>query len=190
MQYCLVSRRPSSTSERDKAGFLHASDLNQGDEDEEDEGNGNGRGRGRRRTRKVPPIQDHVKKGQEILVQVTKEAIGTKGPRLTAQVSLPGRFLVYMPEASWVGISRKIEGRDQRSKLRRMAREILPKNSGGIIVRTVGEEVTKEKLDKEFKRLYERWTKIQNQARSQKAPAPVHREAKLISGVIRDLFSE
>ena len=174
----------------DKAGFLHASDLNHPDEDEEDEGNGNGRGRGRRGTRNVPPIQDHLKKGQEILVQVTKEAIGTKGPRLTAEVSLPGRFLVYMPYASRVGISRKIEGRDQRAKLRRMAQEILPKNSGGIIVRTVGEEVTKEKLDKEFKRLDKRWQKIQNQARSQKAPAPVHREAKLISGVIRDLFSD
>ena len=171
-----------------KAGFLHVSDLNFGDDDEDDEGNG--RGRGHRRNRKLPPIQDHVKKGQQLLVQVTKEAISTKGPRLTAQVSLPGRFLVYMPYASRVGVSRKIEGRDQRSKLRKMAQKILPEDSGGLIVRTVGEEVTPEKLEREFKRLHERWTKIQNRERSQKAPATVHHEATLISGVIRDLFSD
>jgi len=180
----------------DKAGFLHVSDLNYGDGDDDDEngdgnGNGGGRGRGRRnRNRKLPPIQDHIKKGQEILVQVTKEAISTKGPRLTAQISLPGRFLVYMPQASRVGISRKIEGRDQRSKLRKMAQKILPENSGGIIVRTVGEEVTKERLEGEFERLHERWKAIETHAESMTAPAPVHREAKLISGVIRDLFSD
>jgi ribonuclease G len=196
-----------------KAGFLHVSDLNLGDEDEDDgddngdgngngSGNGSGKGRGRgrgrsggggrggRRSRNLPPIQDHVKKGQEILVQVTKEAISTKGPRLTAQISLPGRFLVYMPQASRVGISRKIEGRNQRVKLRKMAQKILPKDSGGLIVRTVGEEVTEEKLEREFKRLYERWTKINDRARSQQAPAAVNREATLISGVIRDLFSD
>lgn len=170
-----------------KAGFLHVSDLNIGDEGDE---GGNGRGRGRGRNRKLPPIQDHVKKGQQILVQVTKEAISTKGPRVTADVSLPGRFLVYMPYASRVGISRKIEGRDQRARLRKMAQKILPPDSGGIIVRTVGEEVTEEKLQREFTRLHERWQKIQARANSQKAPVAVHREAKLISGVIRDLFSD
>ena len=173
-----------------KAGFLHVSDLNLDDEDDDD-GNGNGGGRGRRgRSRKLPPIQDHIKKGQELLVQVTKEAISTKGPRLTAEISLPGRFLVYMPYASRVGISRKIEGRDQRSKLRKMAQKILPPNSGGLIVRTVGEEVTAEKLEREFKRLHERWKEIQSRAQSQQAPSSVQREATLISGVIRDLFSD
>jgi ribonuclease G len=172
----------------EKAGFLHVSDLNYEDDDEDDE-DGNGGGRGRRRSRKYPPIQEHIKKGQEILVQVTKEPISTKGPRLSAQVSMPGRFLVYMPFSSHVGVSRKIEGRDQRAKLRKMAREFLPKNSGGLIVRTVGEEVTKEKLEGEFTRLHDLWKKIQRRAQSQKAPSPVHREAKLISGVIRDLFS-
>ena len=170
-----------------KAGFLHVSDLNLGDEDE---GNGKGRGRGPRRSRQLPPIQDHIRKGQTLLVQVTKEAISTKGPRLTAQISLPGRFLVYMPQASRVGVSRKIEGRDQRTKLRKMAQKILPDNSGGIIVRTVGEEVTAEKLEREFKRLHERWKEIDAAAKSKSAPAAVNREATLISGVIRDLFTD
>ena len=170
-----------------KAGFLHVSDLILDDED--DDGNGNGGRRGRR-SQKLPPIQDHLKKGDELLVQVTKEAISTKGPRLTAEISLPGRVLVYMPHSSRVGISRKIEGRDQRSKLRKMAQEILPKDSGGLIVRTVGEEVTKEKLEREFNRLHERWQGIVSTAEERSAPAAIHREATLISGVIRDLFSD
>jgi len=179
----------------DKAGFLHASDLAEDDDEEPGTGEaggnvtGDGGGNGGR-SRKLPPIQDQVKKGDTIMVQVTKEPIGTKGPRLTAQISLPGRFLVYMPGSSHVGVSRKIEGREERARLRKMTKEILPPNSGGIIVRTVGEEVTQETLEKEFKRLHKQWQKIQRRAKSQKAMAQVHREAKLISGIIRDLFSD
>jgi ribonuclease G len=176
----------------EKAGFLHVSDLDYGDEEDEDEnGNGNGNGGGRRRKRDYPPIQQQVQKGQQILVQVTKEPISTKGPRLTAQVSLPGRFLVYIPGSSHVGISRKIEDRGERSRLRAMMKEIVPAGQAGVIVRTVGEEVTRETLQQEYKRLNKNWNKIRSKARSiKRAPAPVHREAKLISGVIRDLFSD
>jgi ribonuclease G len=184
----------------EKAGFLHVADLNFGDGDDDDDeadgtgtgnGNGGGGGRGgRRKQRKLPPIQDHLQKGQTLLVQVTKEAMGTKGPRLTAEISLPGRFLVYMPYSSRVGVSRKIEGRDQRAKLRRMAQEVVPPDSGGMIVRTVSEEVNQKTLEQEFSSLRQRWLKIQQTAASVSAPAPVLREAKLISGVIRDLFSD
>ena len=175
----------------EKAGFLHASDLAV-DEDEDEGGTGDGEngGGGGRRARKAPSIQKLVKEGDSILVQVTKEPIGTKGPRLTAQVSLPGRFLVYLPDSDHVGVSRKIEGREERSRLRAMAKEILPPDSGGIIVRTVGEEVTQKTLEKEFKRLRDQWQKIQRRVQSQKAPARVRREAKLVSGIIRDLFSD
>ncbi|MGE0159130.1 MAG: ribonuclease E/G [Gemmatimonadales bacterium] len=185
----------------EKAGFLHVADLNFGDgEDDDDEaegngnGNGNGRGRGggrrRQKQRKLPNIQDHLQKGQSLLVQVTKEAIGTKGPRLTAEISLPGRFLVYMPYSSRVGVSRKIEGREQRAKLRKMAQGVLPPDSGGMIVRTVSEEVTQKTLEQEFRSLHQRWEKIRQASATASAPAAVHREAKLISGVIRDLFSD
>ena len=167
----------------EKAAFLHVSDLLA--EGEEDENGGGGR-----RSRNYPPIQEQLKKGQEIVVQVTKEPISTKGPRVTAQVSLPGRFLVFMPFSDHVGISRKIDDRRERSRLRDMAKEIVPKNSGGMIVRTVGEEVTQETLEREFKRLSEIWQKILRKSKSVKAPAPLHREAKLVSGVIRDLFSD
>ncbi|HZD04609.1 MAG TPA: Rne/Rng family ribonuclease, partial [Longimicrobiales bacterium] len=168
----------------------HVSDLGMEDDDEDDENGDDGPAGNGRRNRKSAPIQEQLRKGQDILVQVTKEPIGTKGPRLTAQISLPGRFLVYMPFSTHVGVSRKIEDREERSRLRKMAREILPPDSGGIIVRTVGEEVNRQTLEREFKRLHSNWKKIQRRARSQRAPAPAHREAKLISGVIRDLFSD
>ena len=170
----------------DKAGFLHVSDLETEDEDDD---NGGGGGGGRRRARKYPPIQGTLQKGQAIIVQVTKEPMGTKGPRLTAQISLPGRFLVYMPGSSHVGVSRKIEDRGERARLRTLAKSILPKDSGGIIVRTVSEELNEDTFRKEFKRLSSSWRKILKKREGAKAPALLRREAKLISGVIRDLFS-
>ncbi|MSR22458.1 MAG: Rne/Rng family ribonuclease [Gemmatimonadetes bacterium] len=180
----------------EKAGFLHASDVvsDEEDDEEEDQNGGSPRGRSgnerRGRSAKVPPIQDQITRGQRILVQVTKESIGTKGPRLSAQVSLPGRFLVYMPFSSHVGISRKIDQRDERARLRKLGKEIRPEGTGGLIIRTVSEESSKEKLEDEFKRLHALWSKIQRRADSSKPPALVHEEAKLISGVIRDLFSD
>ena len=171
----------------EKAGFLHASDLDtEEDDDEENGGNGGGRSRNRRET----PIQDLIRQGQEVLVQVTKEPIGTKGPRLTTQISLPGRFLVYMPSSSHVGVSRKIEDRGERSRLRKLAKEVVSQGQGGVIVRTVGEELNQETFQKEFRRLSQIWEKIQRKARSSEAPSIVHSDAKLISGVIRDLFSD
>lgn len=167
----------------EKAAFLHASDLAPEENDEEE-------GDGDRRARRYPPIQDVVSRGQAILVQVTKEAIGTKGPRVTTQVSLPGRFLVYMPFSDHVGISRRIEDREERARLREMARELLDGDAGGVIVRTVGEELTREGFKRELKSLQKSWRKIGRRAKSSKAPALVHEEARLTSGIIRDLFSQ
>ncbi|MEX0935747.1 MAG: Rne/Rng family ribonuclease, partial [Gemmatimonadota bacterium] len=161
------------------------------EEDDDDNGGGRGRSSGSRgRGRKPPPIQTQLRKGDTVIVQVTKEPISTKGPRLTAQVSLPGRFLVYMPFSSHVGVSRKIDQRDERARLRELAREIRPEDAGGLIIRTVGEELSREKFEAEFNRLHSRWEKIKRRAESSKAPARIHGEAKLISGVIRDLFSD
>lgn len=170
----------------EKAGFLHASDLEYEEDDEEE----NGENGGRRRNRKDLPIQDVIRQGQDLLVQVTKEPMGTKGPRLTTQISLPGRFLVFMPGSSHIGVSRKIEDRGERARLRKLAKEIVPVGSGGVIVRTVGEELNRNTFEKEFQRLHERWQEIQKKAETSEAPALVHGEAKLISGVIRDLFSD
>ncbi|MBI1723353.1 MAG: Rne/Rng family ribonuclease [Gemmatimonadetes bacterium] len=188
----------------EKSAFLHASDLVEPDEDEEEideeEENGNGRpengekgsggrGNGEGRRGKFPPIQDIVKRGETLLVQVSKEPIGTKGPRVTRQISIPGRFLVYMPYASKVGVSRKIESREERARLREMVTKILPKDSGGVIVRTVGEELNEEHFKRELDSLLKLWKKITKKATFVRAPALVQRETSLTRGIIRDLFS-
>jgi ribonuclease G len=174
----------------EKSAFLHASDLIEPDEDEieEDEkDNGKGRPRG-----KLPNIQDVVKRGETVLVQVTKEPISTKGPRVTTQISLPGRFLVYMPYASRVGVSRKIDNREERARLRQMVAGMMPKgkDAGGVIVRTVAEDITADDLKRELKSLLVLWKKIKRKATFVRPPALVQREASLTSGIIRDLFSE
>jgi ribonuclease G len=183
----------------EKSAFLHASDLIESDEDDEpgeggeqeddedDEGNG-GRGRGGRR--KVPNIGDELKKGQTKLVQVTKEAISTKGPRVTAQISLAGRFLVYMPFASKVGVSRKIESREQRSRLREMVSRLVPKDAGGWIIRTVADDLTDDTCKREIDHLYGLWKKIKRRSASLRAPAQVQRETSLTRGIVRDLLSD
>jgi ribonuclease G len=140
--------------------------------------------------RALPNIQDILKKGQTLPVQVTKEPIGTKGCRVTAQISLPGRFLVYMPYASKVGVSRKIESREQRAKLREMVSKLLPKDAGGVIVRTVAEGVTEEHFRREIESLLALWKKINRKKTFvRRAPAVLQRETSLTRGIIRDLFS-
>jgi ribonuclease G len=140
--------------------------------------------------RALPNIQDILKKGQNLPVQVTKEPISSKGCRVTAQISLPGRFLVYMPYASKVGVSRKIESREQRAKLREMVSKLLPKDSGGVIVRTVAEGVTEEHFRREIESLMGLWKKINRKKTFvRRAPALLQRETSLTRGIIRDLFS-
>ena len=158
-------------------------------------GNGNGGGNEARQRevssrRALPNIADILKKGQNLVVQVTKEPISTKGCRVTAQISLPGRFLVYMPFASKVGVSRKIESREERAKLRGMVGRLLPPDSGGMIVRTVAEGVTEENFQREVDSLLNLWKKINRKKTFvRKAPALLQRETSLTRGIIRDLFS-
>jgi ribonuclease G len=154
------------------------------------QGNGEARQREISPRRALPNIQDILKKGQTLPVQVTKEPISTKGCRVTAQISLPGRFLVYMPYASKVGVSRKIESREQRAKLREMVAKLLPKDAGGVIVRTVAEGVTEEHFRREIESLLQLWRKINRKKTFvRRAPALLQRETSLTRGIIRDLFS-
>ena len=188
----------------EKSAFLHASDLIESEDedephdpdDENDNGNGGsnggtgGGGGGGRSRRRLPNIADELKKGQAKLVQVIKEPIGTKGPRVTAQVSLAGRFLVYMPFASKVGVSRKIENRDQRAKLRELVSRLVPKDGGGWIIRTVADDLTEQSCKREIDHLHGLWKKINRKAQSVRAPALVQRETSLTRGIVRDLFSD
>lgn len=173
----------------DKAAFLHVSDVAKDslDEDDEDVDEDDD---GRQKDRRYAPIQDLIQKGERVLVQVSKEPISTKGPRVTTHISMPGRFLVYMPGSRHIGVSRKIETREERSRLRTLAKDVVPDGEGGVIIRTVGEELTREIFQREFKTLNETWRKIQRRAKASKAPALVHGEAKLTSGVIRDVFTQ
>jgi ribonuclease G len=149
------------------------------------------RGGGRRRRKEPPQIQDVLKRGQSIIVQVSKEPISTKGPRVTAQVSLAGRFLVYMPFASSrVGVSRKIGERAQRQKLREQVSAVLPKDQGGVIVRTVSEGTTPETFKRELDTLIGNWNRINKKTKFVgNPPKLLHRETSLTRGIIRDLFS-
>ncbi len=181
----------------EKSAFLHASDLIESEDDEEpsdhedENGNGGANG-GRSARRRLPNVADELKRGESKIVQVTKEPIGTKGPRVTAQVSLAGRFLVYMPFASKVGVSRKIENREQRAKLRELVSKLVPKDAGagGWIIRTVAEDLTEQSCKREIDHLYGLWKKIKRKATSVRAPALLQRETSLTRGIIRDLFSD
>lgn len=147
----------------EKAAFLHVSDIAKDPSDEDDEN-------GDDRNRKFPPINELVSKGERLLVQVSKEPIGTKGPRVTTHISLPGRFLVYMPGSKHVGVSRKIEDREERARLRAIAKETIP-DDAGVIIRTAGEELTKEVFEREFRTLNETWKKIQKKSKGARAGA-------------------
>jgi ribonuclease G len=182
----------------EKSAFLHASDLvypeaddedaDELDADDEDDGKDE-REENRRRRTKAPAIQDVLKRGQDILVQVSKEPISTKGPRVTAQISLAGRFLVYMPFASRVGVSRKIGDRAERQRLREQMQKVLPDDAGGIIVRTVGEDVTQETFERELQTLIGQWKKIKRKTHFVRPPTLIHRETSLTRGLMRDVFS-
>ena len=180
----------------EKSAFLHASDLvfpddeaRDDDDEESDDDTRDEKEDARNRRSKAPPIQDLLKRGQDIVVQVSKEPISTKGPRVTAQISLAGRFLVYMPFASRVGVSRKIGERAERQRLREQMQKLLPDNSGGIIVRTVGEDVTEETFEREMNTLMNQWKRIKRKTHFVRAPSLVHRETSLTRGLMRDVFS-
>src|SRR5687767_9567646 len=172
----------------EKAAFLHASDVGPMDEDDDDDDDEISARREKRGG--YAPIQDMLEKGQKVLVQVSKEPISTKGSRVTTHISLPGRFLVYMPGSRHIGVSRKISERDERSRLRKMAKEVVGEGEGGVIIRTVGEELTREKFEREFQTLHGTWKKIQKKSKSARPPSLIHREAKLTSGIIRDVFTD
>ena len=175
----------------EKSAFLHASDLVYPEDEEaaDEDADEDEEAREKRGKDKVPAIQDVLKRGQDILVQISKEPISTKGPRVTAQISLAGRFLVFMPFASRVGVSRKIGERAERQRLRELVQGVLPPDSGGVIVRTVGEDVTKETFEREITTLINSWKRINRKRRFMRAPSLVHRETGLTRGLIRDLFS-
>jgi ribonuclease G len=172
-----------------KTGFLHASDLTASLGDLEDISDLEENGDKRRRRAPPPKVEDCLKKGQEVLVQITKESIGTKGPRVTQQVSLPGRFCVLMPGVDHVGVSRRIEERAERQRIKAIIADLKPKTVG-LIARTAGEGKSDTDFATDVKYLTKLWTKIERKATTVRAPAVVHRELEMTASLIRDLFTD
>ena len=133
-------------------------------------------------------IESALKSGQSILVQVTKDPIGHKGARLTSQVSLPGRYLVYVPGASMTGISRKLPD-TERSRLKQILKQVMPEHAG-VIVRTAAEGASEEELSRDVARLAAQWDAIEKKSKTASAPDLLYSEPDLTLRVIRDIFNE
>ncbi|WP_406245542.1 Rne/Rng family ribonuclease [Microbacterium sp. M] len=133
-------------------------------------------------------IELALKPGDRVLVQVTKDPVGHKGARLTSQISLPGRYLVYVPNGSMNGISRKLPD-NERARLKRILKEVLPESSG-VIVRTAAEGATEDQLTRDVQRLTNQWEHIRKQVENQQAPALLHAEPDLLVKIVRDVFNE
>lgn len=145
----------------------------------------------RRERRPRVPIDQLLRKGQEVIVQITKEGIGNKGPTLTTYVSLPGRCLVLMPSLPKCGVSRKIEGQKERRRLKRIVDDLDMTGKGGIgfIVRTAGTEKTKEDLERDRDYLQRIWDIVGQRAKLTRAPSLLYQESDLVLKAMRDLFT-
>ncbi|MBX7106200.1 MAG: Rne/Rng family ribonuclease, partial [Gemmataceae bacterium] len=136
-----------------------------------------------------PLIQDIFKRGQEVLVQVIKEGIGTKGPTLSTYISIAGRYLVLMPGLSRVGVSRKIADIEQRHRLRDILAELKPPTGLGFIIRTAGTDRTKKELHNDLNYLLRIWQVIVKRIKAQKGPGVIHTESDMITRTLRDTFT-
>lgn len=158
-----------------------------------DRQNGRGGRYDRRDRPPAPAISDLLKEGQEILVQIAKEPIAKKGARITSHIALPGRYLVYMPTIEHLGVSRKIESSNERSRLRQTIQRIRQDpeiTSGGFIVRTAGIGVPEEDLKNDAKYLARMWSDAKKDSEKKKSPALIHKDLDLIQRILRDQLAD
>ena len=134
-------------------------------------------------------ISDLLREGQEIVVQVSKDTIAGKGARITTHITLPGRFLVYMPTVNHIGVSRRIEDDAERLRLKEILDRIRPQGLGGFIVRTAGEGRDEDEFRADLKYLTDLWSQIKRRAEKASAPATIHHDLDLILRTIRDVLS-
>ncbi|GAM10481.1 ribonuclease G [Geobacter sp. OR-1] len=182
----------------EKAAFLYVADVFDAMDEYESfmEGNGNKKDDVQEPTESdepvihpMHPIEDLLQEGQELLVQVSKEPIGTKGARITAHISLPGRHLVYIPTVDHVGISRRIEEEEERERLKSIVERIKPPGSG-FIVRTVSEGKSEDDLLADMKYLLKLWDEIAKKKEKVHAPALIHSDLDVTQKVVRDILTE
>lgn len=175
----------------EKAAFLHAADvaplaseLGEIDDDDDDDTDP------RRRNRAEKPIDQLLREGQEILVQVVKEPISTKGAKVTGYLSIAGRFLVAMPNTTFIGVSKKSRDHGSRRRLKRLVQDLRRLHDVGYIVRTNGLNETEEEFRKEMDSLEEKWAYVKSVASECEAPRMVLEENEAAVGILRDYFSE
>jgi len=173
----------------EKNGFLHVSDIAPAGATldsvvEEKDVGGEMPDRRERRS-----ISDMLKVGQDIMVQITKEPLGTKGVRLTNYVTLPGRFLVLMPTVSQIGVSRRIEDEKERERLRRLIRQLRPRGVG-VIVRTAAARKGKNELQSDLRYLSNQWRKIKRRMQKSPPPAILHEDLDQLMRITRDMFTD
>jgi len=170
-----------------KNGFLHISDIHP---DYFPKSQRSAEPVGRRRAHyDRPPIQDCLRRGQEVVVQMTKQGIGTKGPTMTTYLSIPGRLLVMMPGMSRLGVSRKIEDEDLRSHARKILSEVKVPEGMGFIVRTAGAGKGKTDIQRDMNYLLRLWKAVTKQIKTAKAPAEIYEESDLVTRTIRDVYT-
>lgn len=181
----------------DRTAFLHASDVIADvaqyeqkliDEDFESGEESESKPKRSSKNRQDKRIQDLLKEGREILVQVEKGPISTKGARLTTHVSLPGRNLVYMPTSHHVGVSRRIDDDKERKRLRDLVLEERPKGAG-FIIRTAGSQTTRSDIQTDMQYLLRTWKEVETKVSENKAPSLIHEELDVLMRVVRDLFT-
>ncbi len=187
----------SSESERSESSELsesESSELSESSEASEkaEKAEGKRQGRQSRDDRPQAKIEDLLKEGQEILVQVVKEPLGTKGARLTSHVTMPGRFLVFMPTVDHVGVSRKIESREERARLRGIVRDFREQKgfTGGVIIRTAASGRSQDDIVSDLDYFHQVWTEIRQKMESRRAPAVLFQEQSLVTKLLRDLLTE
>jgi ribonuclease G len=170
----------------EKAAFLYVSDVYGGMEDYEEMGF---------QREEMPPyfnsssqIEDLLSEGQEVLVQVSKEPLGTKGTRITSHITLPGRYLVFMPTVDHIGVSRRIKDEDERRRLKEIVQAIKPP-AGGFIVRTASEGAEPDEIRNDMEFLLRIWNNIQKKRESSAAPSLIHSDLTMVLRVIRDILS-
>ena len=189
--------------ERD--GFLYVSDVignldefESGDEDGEPRLKGEGereradKDKDREERQPEAKIEELLKEGQDVVVQVAKEPLGTKGARLTCHVTLPGRFLVFMPTVDHIGISRKIATREERARLRGIVKEFRDQHNfgGGVIIRTAAEGRTKEDILADLHYFHKIWVEMRQKSEGRRSPAVIYQEPSLVNKLLRDLLTD
>ena len=144
------------------------------------------------RDRPEARIEDLLKEGQEVLVQVVKEPLGTKGARLTSHVTMPGRFLVFMPTVDHVGVSRKIDSREERGRLRGIVRDFREEHgfTGGVIIRTAASGRSKDDIVADLSYFHQVWTEIRQKMDARRPPAVLFQEQSLVTKLLRDLLTD